>query len=94
LVIGRGGLVEGGSRRLCRGALTGQYSPYASHPPDPPRPRAGAPVCRLRPRPGMNMRSTLEMNVLSFWGVSVAIVLGCGYLFMAIMKYTRSKRIL
>ncbi|KAG2442877.1 hypothetical protein HXX76_002956 [Chlamydomonas incerta] len=43
---------------------------------------------------GMNMRSNLEQSMLSFWGISAAIVLGCGWIFFAVMRYTRSKRIL
>jgi magnesium transporter len=43
---------------------------------------------------GMNMKSMLEMSVISFWGISAAIVVGCTGVFIAIMRYTRSKRIL
>lgn len=43
---------------------------------------------------GMNMRSNLEASALSFWGVSGAIVLGCAYIFFAVMRYTRNKKIL
>jgi magnesium transporter len=43
---------------------------------------------------GMNMRSLLEMSVVSFWGVSIGIVVGCAWVFFAIMRYTRSRRIL
>jgi magnesium transporter len=43
---------------------------------------------------GMNMRSTLEMSVLGFWGVSGAIVVGCSLVYLAVMRYTRRKRIL
>eukprot|EP00198_Chlamydomonas_reinhardtii_P014167 XP_001703504.1 Mg2+ transporter protein, CorA-like protein [Chlamydomonas reinhardtii] len=43
---------------------------------------------------GMNMRSNLEHSMLSFWGISGAIVLGCAWIFFAVMRYTRSKRIL
>lgn len=43
---------------------------------------------------GMNMKSTLEMSVLGFWGVTISIVIGCVYVFLAIMKYTQKKRIL
>lgn len=43
---------------------------------------------------GMNMRSMLEMSVWSFWGVTGAIVVGCMYIFFAIMKYTKGKKIL
>ena len=42
----------------------------------------------------MNMRSMLEASVLGFWGVTGLIVLGCVSIFMAIMVYTRRKRIL
>ncbi len=40
------------------------------------------------------MKSMLEMSVASFWGVSCAIVVGCVWVFVAIMRYTRHKRIL
>jgi magnesium transporter len=43
---------------------------------------------------GMNMRSTLESSVGSFWGVTIAIMLGCAYVFLAVMAYTRRKNIL
>jgi magnesium transporter len=43
---------------------------------------------------GMNMKSTLEMSVAGFWGVTMSIVIGCFYIFVAIMKYTQKKRIL
>ncbi len=43
---------------------------------------------------GMNMRSTLEMSVFGFWGVSGAIVVGCFFVYLAVMRYTRRKRIL
>lgn len=43
---------------------------------------------------GMNMRSNLEHSALSFWGITAAIVLGCAWIFFAVMRYTQSKRIL
>lgn len=43
---------------------------------------------------GMNMRSTLELSIAGFWGVTGAIVVGCFYIFLAIMRYTQRKRIL
>lgn len=43
---------------------------------------------------GMNMKSTLEMSVFGFWGVTISIVVGCFYIFLAIMRYTQKKRIL
>lgn len=43
---------------------------------------------------GMNMRSTLEMSVGGFWGVTISIVVGCFYIFLMIMRYTQKKRIL
>ncbi|GAX82223.1 hypothetical protein CEUSTIGMA_g9651.t1 [Chlamydomonas eustigma] len=43
---------------------------------------------------GMNMRSKLETSVASFWGIGLAIVLGCLGIFMAILKYTQRRRIL
>uniref|UniRef100_A0A383WIT7 Magnesium transporter n=1 Tax=Tetradesmus obliquus TaxID=3088 RepID=A0A383WIT7_TETOB len=43
---------------------------------------------------GMNMRSTLEASFWGFWGVTGAIIIGCGYVFVAIMRYTQKKRIL
>jgi magnesium transporter len=43
---------------------------------------------------GMNMKSTLEMSVAGFWGVTGSIVIGCFYIFLAIMRYTQKKRIL
>jgi magnesium transporter len=42
----------------------------------------------------MNMKSTLEMSVMGFWGVTGSIVVGCFYIFLAIMRYTQKKRIL
>ena len=43
---------------------------------------------------GMNMRSSLEHSVHSFWGVGFAIVLGCMGIFAAVLAYTRKRRIL
>lgn len=43
---------------------------------------------------GMNMRSMMESSVISFWGVTLAIVAGCCYIFLAILRYTQRKRIL
>lgn len=43
---------------------------------------------------GMNMRSALEPSVAAFWAVTAAIVLGAAWLYMAIMNYTRRRRIL
>jgi magnesium transporter len=43
---------------------------------------------------GMNMKSTLEFSVAGFWGVTLAIVLGCCYMFVAIMRYTQRRKIL
>jgi magnesium transporter len=43
---------------------------------------------------GMNMRSKLETSVLGFWGVSAAICVGCLLVYLAVMRYTRRKRIL
>lgn len=43
---------------------------------------------------GMNMKSTLEMSVFGFWGVTISIVVGCFYIFLMIMRYTQKKRIL
>lgn len=43
---------------------------------------------------GMNMRSMLEHSVFGFWGATALIVLGCCSIFVAIMAYTRNKRIL
>lgn len=43
---------------------------------------------------GMNMRSMLETSVGGFWGVAAIIILGSFSIFMAIMAYTRKKRIL
>lgn len=43
---------------------------------------------------GMNMRSMMEQSVGGFWGVTALIVCGCTFLFLAILRYTRRKRIL
>jgi magnesium transporter len=43
---------------------------------------------------GMNLRSTLEMSVIGFWGTTAMIVLGSYWVFWVILKYTRRKRIL
>lgn len=43
---------------------------------------------------GMNMKSTLEFSVFGFWGVTAAIVVGCAYVFVAIMRYTQRRKIL
>lgn len=43
---------------------------------------------------GMNLRSTFEESIVGFWGTSVAILLGCVVVFMAIFHYTRRRRIL
>jgi hypothetical protein len=42
----------------------------------------------------MNMRNTFEMSVAGFWGVTISILVGCFYIFVAIMRYTQKKRIL
>lgn len=43
---------------------------------------------------GMNLRSTLEMSVIGFWGTTVAIVAGSCWVFWVLYKYTKGKRIL
>ena len=43
---------------------------------------------------GMNLRSTLEMSVVGFWGTTLAIVVGCTWIFWILLKYTKRKRIL
>jgi hypothetical protein len=43
---------------------------------------------------GMNLRSTFEESVIGFWGTTAAIVLGCCWVFWAIMRYMRLRRIL
>lgn len=43
---------------------------------------------------GMNLRSTLEMSVLGFWGTTVGIVVGCLWIFWVLFRYTKRKRIL
>lgn len=43
---------------------------------------------------GMNLRSTLEMSVIGFWGTTAMIVLGSWWVFYLIYKYTKRKRIL
>lgn len=43
---------------------------------------------------GMNLRSTLEMSVLGFWGVTGAIFVGCWLIYLALTHYTKQKRIL
>lgn len=43
---------------------------------------------------GMNLRSTLEMSVIGFWGTTIAIVAGSCWVFWVLYKYTKGKRIL
>lgn len=43
---------------------------------------------------GMNLRSTLEMSVVGFWGTTVMILAGCWWVFWVLYKYTKRKRIL
>jgi len=43
---------------------------------------------------GMNLRSTLEMSVIGFWGTTAAIVAGCCWVFWVLYKYTKNRRIL
>ena len=43
---------------------------------------------------GMNLRSTLEHSVAGFWGTTVAILLACVWVFLALYTYTRRRRIL
>ena len=43
---------------------------------------------------GMNLRSTWEHSVLGFWGTTGAILCGCAWVFVAIYRYTRRRRIL
>lgn len=43
---------------------------------------------------GMNMKSTLEMSVLGFWGVTGAIFVGCWLIYLLLTHYTKQKRIL
>eukprot|EP01025_Chloroclados_australasicus_P014665 TRINITY_DN16890_c1_g1_i3.p1 TRINITY_DN16890_c1_g1~~TRINITY_DN16890_c1_g1_i3.p1 ORF type:complete len:546 (-),score=69.89 TRINITY_DN16890_c1_g1_i3:727-2364(-) len=43
---------------------------------------------------GMNLRSTLEMSVFGFWSLTGAIVLACVYVYVAIFRWTKRKRIL
>lgn len=40
------------------------------------------------------MRSTLEEKVVGFWGVTGIILCSCVLIFLAILRYTRRKRIL
>jgi Mg2+ and Co2+ transporter CorA len=43
---------------------------------------------------GMNLRSTLEMSVIGFWGTTIAIVAGSCWVFWVLYKYTKNRRIL
>lgn len=43
---------------------------------------------------GMNLRSTLEMSVIGFWGTTLMIVAGSFWVFWVLYKYTKGKRIL
>jgi magnesium transporter len=43
---------------------------------------------------GMNMRSTLEMSVLGFWGTTMGIVTLCVLVFIFIFRYTQKRKIL
>eukprot|EP00803_Ostreobium_quekettii_P010585 evm.model.scf_3728.1 EVM.evm.TU.scf_3728.1 scf_3728:10079-11143(-) len=42
---------------------------------------------------GMNLRNTMEMSTLGFYGITAAIVLGCVYVFFSIYLYTKKRRI-
>ena len=43
---------------------------------------------------GMNLRSTLEHSVSGFWFTTIAILLFCVWVFLALFTYTRRRRIL
>ena len=43
---------------------------------------------------GMNLRSTLEHSVAGFWFTTIAIILFCVWVFLALFTYTRRRRIL
>jgi hypothetical protein len=43
---------------------------------------------------GMNLRSTLEMSVVGFWGTTALIVAGSAWVFWVLYGYTKRKRIL
>ena len=43
---------------------------------------------------GMNLRSTCEESIVGFWGCTGAIIVGCVWVFVAIYKYMRRRRIL
>jgi magnesium transporter len=43
---------------------------------------------------GMNLRSTLEMSVIGFWGTTALIVAGSAWVYWVLFKYTKRKRIL
>jgi hypothetical protein len=43
---------------------------------------------------GMNLRSTLEMSVIGFWGTTGMIVVGSVWVFWVLFRYTKYKRIL
>jgi len=43
---------------------------------------------------GMNLRSTLEMSVIGFWGTTGMIVIGSVWVFWVLFRYTKYKRIL
>jgi len=45
-------------------------------------------------RTGMNLRSTFEESIIGFWGTTAGIVLGCCWVFYAILKYMQNRRIL
>ena len=43
---------------------------------------------------GMNLRHTMEMSVVGFWGITAGILVGCWFIFVALYRYTKQKRIL
>lgn len=82
------------SRQRCMLWMLRQESSMAVAPAIVVRPPVAAVACLCAGIFGMNMRNTLEMSVAGFWGVTIAIVVGCFYVFVAIMRYTQKKRIL
>ncbi|GAB4819983.1 hypothetical protein N2152v2_007029 [Parachlorella kessleri] len=43
---------------------------------------------------GMNLRSTLEMSVIGFWGTTIMIIAGSWWIFWVLYRHTKRKRIL
>lgn len=59
-----------------------------AHPLQPPL----RPCTTVFMRQPQNMRSSLETSMLSFWGIGIAIIIGCTAVFVAVMRCIQRER--